>query len=325
MNALLAAILALSTARGGSVLALGAAKHAVGVEAAGPVTVWYPAARAGAPLRYGDYVDMALRDAGPEPDGKPRTRAGYVAFLRGNGLSAAGIEAWLGAPMSAARGAKPAKGRFPIVLIAPGNGGAVQDEAVLGEYLASHGYVAAVVSSPGWRGREMASDADVLPVAREQAIALGEALDRVSALRYADRARWGVVGYSFGARAALLLAGRRPGMRALASLAGGIGSAEAKDWLPAEALDRTAIAVPILHIYDDADPSLPPDFTLLQSLPRAMVTLSKVGGLGHFDLITFGLASARVPGLAGPDAEARASRIERVLEATVAFLDEHLR
>jgi dienelactone hydrolase len=298
--------------------------YAVGMEVAGPATVWYPAARAGAPLRYGDYVDMALRDA-PGPDGTPRTRAGYVAFLQGNGVPQAGIEAWLGAPMSAARGARPAKGRFPIVLIAPGNGGAVQDEAVLGEYRAAHGYVAAVVSSPGWRGREMKSEADVLPVAREQAIALVEALDRVSALRYADRARWGVVGYSFGARAALLVAGRRPGMRALVSLAGGIGSAEAKDWLPAEALDRAAIAVPILHIYDDADPSLPPDFTLLQSLPKAMVTLSKVAGLGHFDLITFGLASARVPGLAGPDADAQASRIERVLEATVAFLDQHLR
>lgn len=289
------------------------------------ITVWYPARRAGVPMRYRDYVALALRDAGRGPDGAPRTLEGYVAFLRGNGIPAEAIDAWLEAPMAGSRDAKPKRGRFPVVLIAPGNGGAAHDEAALGEFLAGHGYVVAVVSSPGWRGREMQGDADILPVAREQAAQLSSALDPIRALPYADVARWAVVGYSFGARSALLLAGERPRMRALVSLAGGIGSAEGKGWLPGDALDRAAVAVPILHVYDAADPSLPPDFALLESLRNAPQTRTRVPGLGHFDLITYGLASARLPALGGADAPARMARIDKVFEATRAFLAAHVR
>jgi dienelactone hydrolase len=226
--------------------------------------------------------------------------------------------------MAGVRDAPPEAGRFPIVLIAPGNGGAVHDEAALGEFLASHGWVAAVTSSPGWQGRAMESEADVFPVADEQARQLAAALDDVGRLPQADPARWATVGYSFGARAALLLAGRRPGMRALVSLAGGIGSAQARDWLPAGALDRTAVSTPILHVYDDADPEVPPDFTLLESLRNARHTLRKVPGLGHLDLITYGVAAARLPVLQAKDATLLGARIAGVFESARGFLDANL-
>ena len=44
----------------------------------------------------------------------------------------------------------------------------------------------------------------------------------------ADAKRWALVGYSFGARAALLVAARRPDLRAVVSLAGGIGSSQSR-------------------------------------------------------------------------------------------------
>jgi dienelactone hydrolase len=306
-------------------LAVSAGPHAVGLRVIEPATaVWYPAQRGvSSPTRYRDYVQLALRDAAAGPDGKPRTIDGYVAFLQSKGLPAAGIEAWLAAPMTAVRDAAPAPGRFPVVVIAPGYGGAVHDEAVLGEFLASHGYLVAVESSPGWRGRRMASDADILPVAREQALQLAALLDRVRTGAGADGSRSAVVGYSFGARAALLLAAQRPEVRALVSLAGGIGSSEGKGWLPADALDRARFVTPILHVYDDADPAIPPDFTLLDSLKRARRMRTLVPGLGHFDLITLGLARARLPEL-GPAGPEQVARIERVLEATHAFLKETL-
>jgi len=223
--------------------------------------------------------------------------------------------------MDAEREAAPQRGRSAVVWIAPGLGGAVHDEAVPGEFLASHGYVVAVESAPGWRGRVMRSDADVLPVAREQAGQLAALLDRVRAQAGADASRAAVVGFSFGARAALLLAAQRPEVRALVSLAGGIGSAEGKGWLPPDALDRSRFATPILHVYDDGDPAIPPDFTLLDSLKGARRLRSRVAGLGHFDLITLGLARARLPELGTVD-PAQAARIEHVLQAVRAFLKE---
>jgi dienelactone hydrolase len=307
-------------------LAVAGGPYAVGTTVLEPsLAVWYPARGPGERMTYGDYVDLALRDAGRGPGGEPRTRATYVGFLRSNGVAAAGIDAWLAHPMAAVRGSTPEAGRFPIVLIAPGNGGAVHDEAALGEFLASHGFLAAVTPSPGWRGRAMESEADVYPVAEEQAGELAAALDRVAKLPQADPARWAAVGYSFGARAALLLAERRPGMRALVSLAGGIASAQGRGWLPAGAFDRSAVKAPILHVYDDADPAVPPDFTLLESLRNAPHTLQKVPGLGHLDLVTYGLASARLPALRGKDADALDARIAGVFESTRAFLDAKMR
>lgn len=304
-------------------LAATAGPHPVGVRVIEPATVvWYPARRGPtSPLTYRDYVGLALRDAAPDPDGKARTLEGYAAFLASKDVPAAGILEWLDTPMAAARDAAPAPGRFPVVVIAAGYGGAVHDEAVLGEFLASHGYLVGVESGPGWRGRRMASEADLLPVAREHARQLAALLDRVRDLPGAERARAAVVGYSFGARSGLLLAAQRKEIRALVSLAGGIGSSEGKGWLTADALDRSTFTTPILHVYDDDDRAIPPDFALLGSLTRARRTQARMPGLAHVDLITFGLARARLPQMGTPEPD-RAALIERVLETTRAFLKE---
>ena len=323
---LLLAVAGLGASGAATTLGVGPGLHRVGLRLVEPATVvWYPAERRipAPPMKYRDYVLLALRDTAPEASGAARTIDDYAAFLVSKGMPPAGLQAWLDAPMAAIRDAAPVPGRFPVVVIAPGYGGAVHDEAVLGEFLASHGYVVAVESSPGWRGRRMASDADVLPVAREQAGWLAAMLDRVRALPGADASRAAVVGYSFGARAGLLVAAQRREVRALVSLAGGIGSSEGKGWLPPEALDRARFTTPILHVYDDADTAIPPDFTLLDSLVRARRNRTRVPGLGHFDLITLGLARARLPELGAAD-PGQAARIEHVLEMVRAFLKETL-
>jgi hypothetical protein len=121
----------------------------------------------------------------------------------------------------------------------------------------------------------------------------------------------------------LLLAGRHPDWRALLSLDGGIGSADAKGWLAPGALDRGALRTPILHVYEEDDENARPDFDLLASLVHAPRTLARVSGLKHLDFITFGLASATLPSLGAADAH-RLAALRAVFALTRAFLDTHL-
>lgn len=292
------------------------------------VSVWYPAAAGGADtLRYRDYVLVAAREKTLAPLDASQEAAAlerYRAFLTGNGVSAAAVEAWLGASMTAVRDASPAGGRFPVVLIATGTGGAVQDEAALGEFLASHGYLVATTPSPVRLGSPLTSDADVLPRAQEQAEDLAQALAVLRARADADGARTGLLGYSFGARAALLLAARRRDVRALVSLEGGIASAQPGDWLP-PAFPRASVRTPILHVYGDGDPASPPAFTLLESLTGARKRMVKVAGLRHLDFITYGLAAAILPEMADGGSAARLEGIRAAGQHARAFFDAHLK
>lgn len=294
------------------------------------VSVWYPAqpGAAEAPLRYRDYVVAAGSEATLAPlDAAARQAASerYAGFLERNGVPRAGIDEWLDAPMRARRDAAALPGPFPLVLLAQGMGGAVHDQAALGEHLASHGYVVATTPSPVRLGVPMESDADVLPMAKEQARDLGIALERLRTAPNVDAARRAVVGYSFGGRAALLLAVPRTGLRALVSLDGGIGTSAAKGWLPPAALNRGAVRLPILHVHTEGDPAAVPDFTLLRSLRHAPRTLARVADMAHLDFITFGVASAALPSLGASDREGRAARLQAVFTLTRAFLDAHLK
>jgi dienelactone hydrolase len=292
------------------------------------VSVWYPAAdgAAGPALTYRDYVLVAARERTLAPlaaDGEKQALEGYRSFLGRNGVPAAGIDDWLGTPMRARADAPSALGRFPIVLIAQGMGGAVQDQAALGESLASHGYVVATTPSPVRLGAKMESESDVPAMADEQARDLEVALAVIAPRAVADPGRTAVIGYSFGARPALLLAGRHPDCRALVSLDGGIGSADAKGWLGPRALDRGALRTPILHVYEEEDETMRPDFDLLAALVHAPRTLARVDGLRHLDFITFGLASATLPSMGNADPR-RAAALRAVFALTRGFLDAHL-
>src|SRR5947208_3517765 len=52
-------------------------------------------------------------------------------------------------PVAAVRNARPASGRFPLVLYAGGLGSRADANVELGEYLASHGYITATVAQLG--------------------------------------------------------------------------------------------------------------------------------------------------------------------------------
>ena len=164
--------------------------------------------------------------------------------------------------------------------------------------------------------------------AEMQAADLASAVSVVAARLPADTTVVGVVGYSFGARSALLLAMGNPRVRALVSLDGGIGTATGVESLrQASSYAAEAELPPVLHFYERLDSFMLPEFSLLRSLRTPSLTLREVHHVRHAQFTTYGLATARLPGLAaamhaGP---ATAESLREVLEEARHFLERHLR
>jgi dienelactone hydrolase len=292
------------------------------------IALWYPA-KAGASsgptrMRYRDYMILGLSEKtfeAPTSEAIQRLLAGYGKFVESTGVEAAEAAAILETPMRASRGAPAAAGSFPLVLLAPGNGQSADDMADLGERLAAAGFVAASVPSATRISGPMQSEKDIPGKADEQAADLAFARRAVG-----DAARpgsAGVVGHSFGARSALLLAMREPAIAAVVSLDGGIGAKTGKGMLEkAPGFSRERMQTPLLHFYEELDPQMTPDFDLIRSLDRSDRWLVRVASIHHIHFTTIGALIAGAPGLSRATSATPATGPARkaVVDAAVSFL-----
>ena len=138
------------------------------------IAVWYPAAKAaGARMSYRDYFLLTASENDPEktPGEADREQAieGFERFLASAGVTKSDAASLLATQMKAVRDAAPAAERFPLVVMAQGNGQSAHDQAFLAEYLAGHGYVVATSPSPARISGPMKSEEDIAPRAEEQA------------------------------------------------------------------------------------------------------------------------------------------------------------
>lgn len=298
------------------------------------IAVWYPAKKnpGAAPpsfMRYNEYVRLNTNERTLAPATSEDERATLVAyrdFLVKEGIARTAATAWMNTEMTAVRNAEPAAGRFPLVLLAQGNGGAAQDQALLGEYLASYGWVVATSPSPARLAEPAEGTAGIFVNASQQARDLSEILWRLESFPSADTRRLAAIGYSFGARAALLLALRHPEVLALVSIDGGIGNQLGRDWLRGAPLDPRSLTTPLLHFFEDGDEAMVPDLPQLASFHRSDRLIVKVSGMRHLDFTTLGMARALVPGVGAsktPDPEIE-TRFGAVLRYTRAFLEARL-
>jgi dienelactone hydrolase len=184
--------------------------------------IWYPAAAkgGGAPVRYVDYLRTIATE---EEFERPPADIAKVTSTRivntWSGLTAAALRHEENRPMWAVRDAKPASGKFPVVIYAPSFGASAHENVDLCEYLASQGYVVISTAAIGPHGRSMTKD---LEGVEAQVGDIEFLLGYAQSLPQADTAHVAVIGYSWGGMANVLAAARDNRISALVSLDGSV-------------------------------------------------------------------------------------------------------
>jgi predicted dienelactone hydrolase len=124
---------------------------------------------------------------------------------------------WIGPPDApllaagkAAPGAKPAQGKFPLIVLSHGTGGSALVMGWLGTVLAAHGYIAAAVNHPGNNALEPYTPAG-FSLWWERAKDLSEVIDQMLAdpqfRGHVDERRIAAAGFSLGGYTMIALAG----------------------------------------------------------------------------------------------------------------------
>jgi len=183
--------------------------------------VWYPAAAAGKPMVFGDYLALlGSEDDFSRSDAQQRALANQL--IQANYLSESGPEqgsAALAGAMRARRDAAPVSGKFPVVIYAPSISAPAAENPDLCEYLASHGYIVIASPSLGAHGRGMPNTLDG---AETQAADIAFLAAYAHTLPQAAADRLAVAGYSWGGIANVLAAAKDSRIKALVNLDGSV-------------------------------------------------------------------------------------------------------
>lgn len=291
------------------------------------ISAWYPADRGGSPMAYRDYMLLNLTEArADEPAAADRTKAldDAKAFLTGAGISPAAVEMLVSAPMYARRDAPGLVKKFPLIFVVQGNGQGASGQAILAEYLASHGYVVATIPSITRLTGQMTSVEEIVPKAEAEMADIERAVNAIKGAPNVIGEPIALVAHSFGARSAMLYAMHHPTI-AFVSLEGGIGTGTGQTaMLASTVLKLTAPMPPILHFYELNDDRIVPDFRMLKSLRTPDLQLERRNSMQHVHFSSDGFAAALLPEMAkvtqaGPDLK---SDLTSVMQQTLAFLDK---
>jgi pimeloyl-ACP methyl ester carboxylesterase len=172
-------------------------------------------------MRFGRYATLADDDIAPaDAKGRMRDALQFSHGALARSLDPSIYNALRHRPVLATENAKPAPGKFPLIVI--GLGLYYESPitfAAMGEYLAGRGFVVVTTPLVGTNAPLVRIDAEDLET---QIRDLEFAVARVRQLPFVDKARLGVLGFDMGGMAGVTLAMRHPDVGAFASLDSGI-------------------------------------------------------------------------------------------------------
>jgi dienelactone hydrolase len=216
--------------------------------------IWYPAqATDAAQMVYGEY-------SFPYPE--QQDFFAFAANIQGRDIQVltralqtdqGTIQELMNTPMAAVRDATPQEGTFPLILYHPNLLGTYCENAVLCEYLASHGYVVATTHPLGLTELSPAPEVKGLETAvRDLEFALATMHDFAEA----DLDHIGLLGYAQGGSTALLMQMHNTDVDAVACLnASFCGDPYVEIVKQSPSYDADLAQRPILQIYRSVDPT----------------------------------------------------------------------
>jgi hypothetical protein len=300
------------------------------------IAVWYPAQKTQSkPMDYRQYLDVSSDDALLAPFVKRLSRqvvnvlsdttVGKEPEFRTPAETAA-FERLLATRTIAVKDAPPTEGRFPVVIHHPGLNGVSDDNSVLFELLASHGYVVLSSAYPNWYAEGVGISSDLHTSFRDL-----EFLSRFAReLPFADADRLGAMGHSWGAIAVLHWAALPDSsLRAFVTLDSGFEYVSVED-CGAEPLifhmktSKGNIRAASLRC---ASTERKPNFELLQPhLKYAPQYHAAVASLTHNDYLTHGAIGPALLPEKWPDLKgARRTSYDRLCRHILLFFDATLK
>jgi dienelactone hydrolase len=291
------------------------------------ISVWYPAQPgAGKPLAVGDYVAlMGVEDRlGPvTPERAKIGEAAFFAFPLLTDLDADKRKRVLALTGIARRDAKPARGKFPVVLYSLGSA-AIGN--VTPELLASNGYIVAQAPRLGLYAGLPPDGGDLLDLISKLAD-LDQVINAVAAVPEADVTNMAAIGFSAGGIWALQTAMKNFHVRAVVSLDSVMlfDEQRARAARQAPHFNPDAVRVPIMHLIrkEWVPRESAKQWEALRYADRLNLRFDDPA-LDHMDFQSTGFAQTLAGGR--PDkAKAVRAAFELWNRYTLAFLDAHLR
>jgi dienelactone hydrolase len=227
-------------------------------------------------------------------------------------------------PSAAVRDAPAAEGRFPVVIYGGGAAFGTDENTVLWEFLASHGYVVAVVPMMGANGVTSPADAVGLETHTRDMEFLFEHLHTLS---IADMSRVGAMGFSYGGQAALLMAMRNPDVKAVVGLDPSFIGSHYNRFLKSSPFYNVAdVTVPILELHRKDENTVTYDVT--NALKYSERYSFEINELNHVDFDNYALLyTAALPEQVKQSSPiaARKAAYEAMSRYVLSFLDVYLK
>ena len=274
------------------------------------VHIWYPTARqSGQPMTFRDYMFSHHADTASAETLRTDEANRRRFFAQFGTVSDTGWARLLATPLLARRNAPAASGRFPLVI------GMLRtlSTTVTNEYLASHGYVVAMVNA-------FQPDNPDAGIGLEVAVRDMEfAVPEMRKLPFVDPTKLAALGFSGSGFSQILFAMRHPDVDAVSDLESAIFDDRVywplnRGW----GYSVTALRVPFLHTY-----SVPlskretriSEFESMRYAPRHHY-LVDAPGIHHWDFATEGMSASTVLRIRGENGP----RLQKVFETTNRYL-----